>query len=71
MEKETKSYSERMEENIEEVSYYFEVAMDVIGKKFGTTYTKEHPELIASFVQAAAIKDLESTIINATSKEVK
>lgn len=57
-------HSELMQQSIEETKFYMETAFDVISKKFGNTYAEQHPELVAAFMQTAAISNLESVLIN-------
>lgn len=39
-------------------------AMDIINKKYGVSYAESHPELVAAFMQTAAIANLESVLLN-------
>ena len=61
---EKKSYSELMQQSVEETNFYMESAFDIIRKKFGNTYAEQHPELVAAFMQTAAITNLESVLKN-------
>lgn len=61
---EKKPYSEIMQQSIEETKFYMESAFNVISEKFGNTYAEQHPELVAAFMQTAAISNLESILMN-------
>lgn len=61
---EKKSYSELQQQSVEEATFYFKSAMDIISKKYGASYAETHPELIAGFMQTAAIANLESVLLN-------
>lgn len=63
MKEKMKSYSERMEDNIKEVTYYLDVARSIVIEKYSEEYMEAHPELVASLVQSIVIKDLESTLM--------
>lgn len=41
-----------------------EYAMGIIDKKYGVAYAEEHPEIVAAFMQTAAIANLESVLLN-------
>lgn len=61
---EKKSHSELMQQSVEETTFYMEYAMGIIGKKYGVAYAEEHPEIVAAFMQTAAIANLESVLLN-------
>lgn len=61
---EKKSYSELQQQSVEETTFYMTSAMDIINKKFGVSYAESHPELVAAFMQTAAIANLESVLLN-------
>lgn len=63
MEEKKKSYSERMEDNVKEVTYYLDVARSIVSEKYSEEYMEAHPELVAALVQSIVIKDLESTLM--------
>lgn len=68
MEEKKKSYSEKMEEHIEEVTYYMDVARSVISKKYGVAYMEEHPDLVICFMRCVVIKDLETALLDLSEK---
>lgn len=51
-----------MEDGHSSAIYYFHGAIECIDKQFGEGYSKEHPELIGAFMNAA-VKDNQATII--------
>lgn len=61
---EKKSYSELMQQSVEEATFYMTSAMDIISKNYGISYAESHPELIAGFMQTAAIANMESVLLN-------
>lgn len=63
MENNQKTYSQRMDDNIKEATYYLKVAKECIEAEYGHEYAEAHPELVAAFMQTVAIKDLESSIV--------
>ncbi len=62
MNTEIKSYSERMDEHINEVLYYWKVVYDKISKLHGKQFAENHPEVVANLVHAIAVKDVELSI---------
>jgi hypothetical protein len=64
MEVERKSYSEKMEEHINEVFYYWDSVYDRLSNKYGKTFVESHPEVVSTLVQSIATKDLESSILD-------
>lgn len=68
MEEKMKSYSEKMEDNIQEVTYYMDVARSVISEKYGVAYMEEHPDLVICFMRCVVIKDLESALLDLSEK---
>lgn len=61
---EKKSYSELMQQSVEEAKFYMEAAINVIDKKYGTDYAILHPEILGAFMKTAAIANLESVLLN-------
>lgn len=61
---EKKSYSELMQQSVEETTFYMESAINIISKKYGVDYAEKHPEIVAAFMQTAAIANLESVLLN-------
>lgn len=61
---EKKSFSELMQQSVEETTFYMTSAMNIISEKYGTVYAESHPELVAAFMQTAAIANLESVLLN-------
>ncbi|MEL5895009.1 hypothetical protein AAE250_16140 [Bacteroides sp. GD17] len=61
---EKKAYSELMQQSVEETTFYMTSAMDIISNKYGVAYAEDHPELVAAFMQTAAIINLESVLMN-------
>lgn len=57
-------HSELMQQSVEEATFYMTSAMDIINKKYGVAYAEEHPEIVAAFMQTAAIANLESVLLN-------
>lgn len=64
MKVERKSYSEKMEEHINEVFYYWDSVYDRLSNKYGKTFVESHPEVVSTLVQSIATKDLESSILD-------
>lgn len=62
MNRERKSYSEKMEEHIDEVFYYWNVVYEKMFKLYGKQFVENHPEVVANIVHAIATKDLEASI---------
>lgn len=61
---EKKSHSELMHQSVEEATFYMKSAMDIVIKTYGVAYAEEHPEIVAAFMQTAAIANLESVLLN-------
>lgn len=61
---EKKSHSELMHQSVEEATFYMKSAMDMVIKTHGVAYAEEHPEIVAAFMQTAAIANLESVLLN-------
>ena len=59
-----KSYSEKMEEHINEVFYYWDSVYDRLSNKYGKTFVEAHPEVVSTLVESIATKDLESSILD-------
>lgn len=51
MKVERKSYSEKMEEHINEVFYYWDSVYDRLSDKYGKTFVESHPEVVSILVQ--------------------
>lgn len=61
---EKKSYSELMQQSVEETAFYMTSAIKIINDKLGESYAENHPELLGAFMQTAAIANLESVLLN-------
>ncbi|TCO88118.1 hypothetical protein EV202_1271 [Bacteroides heparinolyticus] len=61
---EKKTYSELMQQSVEETTFYMTSAIDIINKKLGESYAENHPELLGAFMQTTAIANLESVLKN-------
>lgn len=61
---EKKSHSELMQQSLEETTFYMTSAINIINDKLGELYAENHPELVAAFMQTAAIANLESVLLN-------
>lgn len=61
---EKKTYSELMQQSVEESTFYMTSAIDIINKKLGESYAENHPELLGAFMQTTAIANLESVLKN-------
>lgn len=61
---EKKTYSELMQQSVEESTFYMTSAIDIINKKLGESYAENHPELLGAFMQTIAIANLESVLKN-------
>lgn len=61
---ERKSYSELMQQSLEETTFYMTSAIKIINDKLGKSYAENHPELLGAFMQTAAISNLESVLKN-------
>lgn len=59
-----KSYSELMQQSVEESTFYMTSAIDIINKELGESYAENHPELLGAFMQTIAIANLESVLKN-------
>ncbi|WP_300812815.1 hypothetical protein [uncultured Bacteroides sp.] len=64
MKVERRSYSEKMEEHINEVFYYWDFVYVHLSNKYGKTFVESHPEVVSTLVQSIATKDLESSILD-------
>ena len=64
MKVERKSYSEIMEEHINEVFYYWDFVYDRLSDKYGKTFVESHPEVVSTLVQSIATKDLENSLLD-------
>ncbi len=61
---EKKSYSEIMQQSVEEANFYMDEAIKVIDEKYGVGYAISHPDILAAFMKTAAIANLESVLLN-------
>lgn len=61
---EKKTYSELMQQSVEETTFYMTSAIDIINKELGESYAENHPELLGAFMQTIAIANLESVLKN-------
>lgn len=64
MKVERKSYSEKMEEHINEVFYYWDSVYDRLSDKYGKTFVESHPEVVSTLAQSIATKDLENSLLD-------
>lgn len=61
---EKKSYSEIMQQSVEEANFYMDEAIKVIDEKYGVGYAISHPDILTAFMKTAAIANLESVLLN-------
>ncbi|MCF6178577.1 MAG: hypothetical protein L3J63_04190 [Geopsychrobacter sp.] len=47
---------------VENTSHYLKKAIEAIDKELGDGFAKEHPELIAAFVQSAALDGIRAAL---------
>lgn len=60
---EKKSFSELMQQSLEEATFYMTSAMDIVSEKYGVSYAESHPELVGALMKTAAIANLESVLL--------
>lgn len=58
------SHSGLMEQSLKETTFYMTSAINIINDKLGESYAENHPELLGAFMQATAISNLESVLLN-------
>lgn len=69
MDKITASWSKISEDGVSAAINYFNSAIETIDKEFGEGYSKQHPELVSSFMNAAAT-EAQGTYIAKTIQEL-